>query len=233
MKKSLLKKLSGAEKAVAGVAGAAALASGSQAYGQIISRPPPTNLPNAATPATAGPVNYDFDGNGTVDFVYSFRNPQAAGTGVQWQANFSPFTALGINAIDGYLGPFINYANALSSGDPIGPLNNWRNQAQVTMGSRYRSGAIISPYGGFANVANTPVRGFLGVRFSIGGLTRFGWIDAEVRPATGAAGSGGIFFFGAAYEASGADIEAGAVPEPGTLAMLAIGAVGLLRRRKN
>jgi hypothetical protein len=48
--------------------------------------------------------------------------------------------------------------------------------------------------------------------------------------------TGGVRFFSLAYENSGGSINAGAVPEPSTLAALAFGAVGLaaaaLRRRK-
>lgn len=244
-----LKKLGG-DKAIAGLAGAAAMAAGSEAYAQIIVRPPPPNLPNAASPATnpaTGNIPWDFDGDSVNDFGFQFRNPQSA-TQVKWQANI--FNLVLNNGTDGYVGPYILYAVRLSAGAVIGgtapagyrmqastPIpaqaGSWQPAAgtagtQVTLGSRY--GNLL--YGGFTNLAGTEARGFLGVRFLIGGQMKYGWIDVGVRPATTAAGSGGIFFYGAAYESSGGPIAAGAIPEPGTLAMLALGAAGILGRRR-
>ena len=61
-------------------------------------------------------------------------------------------------------------------------------------------------------------------------------IELQTNAWTGA-GTIGVQFFSLAYENSGAPINAGAVPEPGTLAALAFGGVGLAaaayRRRKN
>lgn len=245
-----LKKLGG-DKAIAGLAGAAAMAAGSEAYAQIIVRPPPANLPNAASPASnpaTGNIPWDFDGDSVADFGFAVRNPQSA-TQVKWQANI--FNLVLNNGADGYLGPYgINYAVRLSAGAVIGaaPPAGYRMQAsvpnpaqagtwrpptgtagtQITLGSNY--GGLL--YGGFTNLAGTEARGFLGVRFLIGGQMKYGWIDVGVRPATTAAGSGGIFFYGAAYESSGGPIAAGAIPEPGTLAMLALGAAGILGRRR-
>src|SRR5262245_33952118 len=234
--KSTLSAVAGADKAVAGLAGGAALASGSHAYGAIVVVPPPANLPNVAAPNTAGPINYNLNGDGIFDFTFSFRNPQSVlpGPGVVWQANFDPAPT---SAVDGYVGPFVTYAtyaHALAAGTAIGAGNPWQTPAsgQVVMGSRYISGGTINPYGGFANAANTPVHGFLGVRFTTAAGIRYGWIEAEVRPATSAASTGGIFFFRAAYEDIGGPINAGQVPEPGTIGMLALGAVGILGRRR-
>lgn len=228
-----------------GLAGAAALAAGSGAYGAIVTFTLPTDLPNAAAPATAGPVTFDVNGDAVNDFTYSFRNPATAtGSGVIWQANFSPVTAGGTNAVIGFAGPFITYGTNLAAGVVIGAAApagaSWRNQAQVVLGSIYRSGGVPSPYGGFVTGgqntgggAQLPQgRGFLGFRFDIGGQTRFGWLDVEVRPATDVAGTGGIFFFGGAYENSGASINAGQIPAPGAVGALALGAVGLLRRSR-
>lgn len=214
-----------------GLAGAAALASGSQAYAAIIVVPPPANLPNVAAPGTAGPLNWDVNSDTVVDFQFSFRFPNSA-TQVHWQANvFNPIGST--NAVIGYNGPFIRYATRLAAGANIGAAGPWfgqtAGQEQVVLGSRYGAGAGLL-YGGFGTP--TPGRGFLGLRFKVGGQDRFGWLDLEVRePSSPTATNGGIYFFGAAWENTGQPIQAGQIPEPGTLAALALGALGVLSRR--
>ncbi len=229
-----------------GLSAATVLAAGTGAYGAIVAITPPANVPNAAGPASnpaVGVIAWDVTGDGTNDFGLQFRNPQSTGTtGVVWQANLSAFTSGGTAAVLGFQGAFIPYGANILNGTNIGPTTpvglSWRNQAQVTLGSIYRSGGIPTPYGGFAAGSSVPSgtisagRGFLGIRFTVGGATRFGWLDVEVRPATSAAGSGGIFFFGGAYEDSGAAIQAGAVPTPGAVSAMALGAAGLLRRSR-
>jgi hypothetical protein len=77
-------------------------------------------------------------------------------------------------------------------------------------------------------------RGYIGVRFDAptGTSVLYGWIDLGIS-ADGATGT----IYGWAYEDSGGSIEAGAVPEPGTLTALACGVataagVAFLKRRK-
>lgn len=75
-------------------------------------------------------------------------------------------------------------------------------------------------------------RGFLGVQFQIGGNTHFGWVDLEVDAILGA-----TRIYGWAYESfADTQIKVGAtstaVPEPGTLATLALGAAGVLAWRR-
>lgn len=228
-----------------GLSAATVLAAGTGAYGAIVAITPPANVLNAAAPASnpaAGGIAWDVTGDAVSDFSLQFRNPQSTGTyGVVWQANLSPFTSGGTAAILGFQGAFIPYGANLVANTVIGATTpaglSWRNQAQVTLGSIYRSGGVPTPYGGFSAGSSVPAgisaaRGYVGLRFTVGGQTRFGWMDIEVRPSTSAAGSGGIFFFGGAYEDSGASIGAGQIPAPGAVSAMALGAAGLLRRSR-
>lgn len=82
------------------------------------------------------------------------------------------------------------------------------------------------PNAQFTNVTNR----FLGVSFSTADESiNYGWIRVSVNNATGS-----FIVHDWAHETTGAGIEAGAVPAPGALALLAAGAsgLGLLRRRK-
>lgn len=81
------------------------------------------------------------------------------------------------------------------------------------------------------------VTGYFGFRFELeedspnasAGTTVYGWAEVERLSPT----SGRVLEW--AYDDAGAPILAGAIPEPGTLGMLALGAVGLaaMRRRKS
>lgn len=81
------------------------------------------------------------------------------------------------------------------------------------------------------NFWNTP--GYLGVRFDpLGGTDwKYGWVHID--SVTASFKSYSYHIDGYAYEDSGAPISAGAVPEPSSLALLAVGAAGvrLLRKR--
>jgi hypothetical protein len=67
--------------------------------------------------------------------------------------------------------------------------------------------------------------------FPIGGVNHYGWVRVDINNAAGT-----FVVRDWAYEDSpGVGIPAGAIPEPGTLGMLAAGAVGVaaLRRRRD
>lgn len=77
------------------------------------------------------------------------------------------------------------------------------------------------------NIAGNPE--YLGLRFQTvnGGPTYYGWVGVDITDPTNLTG----VVTGYAYETSGAGIEAGALPEPAGLALLALGAPFLMRRR--
>ena len=221
-----------------GLVGALAIAGGTSAYGTIVPVGTPTDF--VVSPGTASvSVNWDVNGDAVSDFTFNYRYPNAATQGVIWQANFNPFTGLAAtNGTAGYMGPFIRYTTALPGGFSIGATlansggggaNSWSTAAQTTLGSRYNSGGVPTYYGGLAagalgaahNAVNPGTPAFVGFRFNVGAQTFYGWVQLSVGP-------GSIDFISAAYEnAAGTAIPAGAIPEPSSLAMLALGAAGI------
>ncbi|MEO5720789.1 MAG: PEP-CTERM sorting domain-containing protein [Chthoniobacterales bacterium] len=219
-----------ANKAAKGLVGAIVIAGGTSAYGDIISVGIPADFVVAPGTAVTGPVNWDVNSDGIADFNFTYRyNNTATGSGVIWQANINS-PAVATNGVISYAGPFVRYAFALSMGTNIGPGGAFfaGPSPQVTLGSRYRSGGVPSYYGGFAagpnaNGAVAPgTTAYVGFRFNAADGTHYGWIQLSVGP-------GSIDFVSAAYQSTpNTAIAAGAIPEPGTLGLLALGAVGIL-----
>ena len=211
-----------------GLAGAVAIASGTSAYGSIVTVPVPADLTNSPGGANTT-VNWNVDGVGGNDFTFNNRYPNTTtGSGVVWQMNMNPATGTSAtNGVVSYLGPFVRYAFALAANTSIGTGSPFSTVTQLVLGSQYLSGGIPMYYGGFAagpngNGAVTPgTVAFAGFRFSAPDGTHYGWIALSTSAGT-------IHFVNAAYETTpGMAIPAG-VPEPGTMAMLAMGAAGLL-----
>lgn len=76
---------------------------------------------------------------------------------------------------------------------------------------------------------NTASSSFLGLSFAGASGTLYGWVRVSVNNAAGT-----FVVHDWAYDSTGAGIAAGAIPAPGTLGLLAVGAsgLGLLRGRK-
>ncbi len=203
-----------AAKLSKGLVGALAIAGGTSAYANPVSSTPPPDSMNTAGGADVF-TNWDVDGNGTIDFTFQNRYPNS-GTQVNWHLNFDP--AVAGNGVVGYVGPFVNYANALMMGTNIGPSSTFQTSSQVVLGSNY--GGTL--YGGFATQVPPGTNAYAGFQFSAADGLHYGWLFLNVN-------AGVIDFTGAAYESTpGVAIAAGAIPEPGTMAMLALGAVGVL-----
>ena len=214
-----------------GLAGAIAIASGTSAYGTIITVSTPADLTNSPGGANTQ-VNWDVNGDAINDFLFLNRYPNTVpgNYGVIWQMNMNGTVAA--NGCIGYMGPFIRYANALAFGAPINGAQFFNpGAAQSTLGSRYSYGAAgVFYYGGFAaggpNGSVPPgTFAYAGFRFNAADGVHYGWVRLAV--------SAGLIDFAnpiaAAYEsAPGVGITAGAVPEPGTLSLLALGAAGVL-----
>lgn len=216
--------------------GALAIAGGSSAYGDIVLLTPPPNV-NVPPGTATFSQNWDVNSDGIMDFTINFRFPNTgSGSGVIWQANLNPFAGTAAtNGVVSYQGPFIRYAFALGNGTIINAASPFSTSTQITLGSRYLSGGVPMFYGGFAaggpNGSVPPgTFAFAGFRFTAADGTHFGWINLAVDAGT-------ITFVSAAFESiAGTAITAGAIPEPSTLAMLALGAAGVfgtaIKRRR-
>ncbi|MDQ6623216.1 MAG: PEP-CTERM sorting domain-containing protein [Verrucomicrobiota bacterium] len=222
-----------------GLVGALAIAGGTQAYGAVVKVGPPpsttipvgTNTTGGYDPTYPGDVAWDVDGNGSNDFYFRLRYPgvPASGTGVEWQADFNPFTSLSAtNGIISYQAAFLRYGTALQAGVSVGPGGPFSAVGQIVLGSRYFSSGTPTYYAGFAagpngnNAVPPGTLAYAGFRFAAPDGTHYGWIQLSVS-------AGHIDFVSAAYESTpGTAITTGAVPEPSTLAMLALGATAAL-----
>lgn len=116
-------------------------------------------------------------------------------------------------------GPFLFYPTAMDAGDVIDDLLTFDDAG--VLGSEYFGYGV---YGNFPGVGEK----FVGIKFDIAGAFHFGWILVEV---PGDVSS--VTLKAWAYETTpGTAIAAGAVPEPASLGMLALGAVGIMGWRQ-
>jgi hypothetical protein len=215
-----------------GLAGAAALAGASQAYGTIIVRPVPANIAgnNPTNTSTATITRaIDVDGVGGTDLQIRYRSFTTGGFAIQQSFVFSQ---TGQTAAAGPFGSQSQfYAYQLAGSDAIPGANAFGQNA--TFLTHIATNVNGSDYGYWA----LGDRGFVGFSFlNASSVLCYGYVELQTNAWTGA-GTIGVQFFSLAYEDSGAPIAAGAVPEPSTLAALAFGGAGLAaavyRRRKN
>lgn len=133
-----------------------------------------------------------------------------------------------------YQGATVNYF----PGQVVGFNNGLAYASALSFGASIDAGTVgPSFYGSLAYGAANPnaefnnaTDAYIGLSFPIAGQTHFGWIRVDIDNAAGT-----FLIKDWAYEdVAGQGIAAGAVPEPGALSLLAVGASGVLamRRRK-
>ncbi len=231
---------------IKGLAGAAAMAGASQAYGAVVNVTLPANVVGAA-PTTSSTItaantrNIDLNGDGVRDISVRFRDFTATG-GTVLQSFFYGGTSTSPGAPVGYYIAATHnqtYAFSLKTSYVIGGDSSFYQTAGYLghIVTNYKGKNYgFTAYLGQAGVAET-----IGFRFTAGtDQIDYGYLQLETDPYVSATNPGGIRFISLAYENTGAAITVpaipAAVPEPGSLAALALGAascvgLGLKRRR--
>lgn len=233
------------------LAGAAALAGSTQAYGQVIQIAPPTNIPGHAPINNPSPVTTEYYNvlTGATDatqqpgddFSFSYfnsayhNNPDYFITSVN---GLKPGSAIASTYQFVYL-----YANALTKGTVIGSDTMQFHQTPNPANFVYNGYLTVSFQGTPSSLMQPNTNTYLGFQFtdSNDGLIHNGYLELNSVPYTSPSSPGGLFFLGGAYNSIpdgqvGGDITA--VPEPGTISSLILGAaalagVGLGRRRRS
>ena len=235
-----------------GLAGATAFAGATQSYATIVSVTPPTNITGTASTTTSIKEFWDVDTGTTSaaratgsDVEFGYFNGATSGGGYEF---FTGFYGLNGGKSAAYItSSGSGYAYSLAQGTRIGtggPNTFGQTAGRFTFMSFTYNGTAYGLNDGSQNPNQIE---YVGFQFKAAdGLIHDGWVELESETYASTS-PGGLIFLGAAYntvpDASGGYINSGlltggtAVPEPGTLAALAMGAaglagVGLKRRRK-
>lgn len=182
-------------------------------------------------------VPIDFDGDGMREFEVFYEEPAAGNLNIKLEA-FPDVDAN--NVTDEILVDPTQVAGnsnnplALALGEAIDP-NETATRAWQFIG---RTDTGLSPSGvsnsnGGGNFRSVGVEEFIGVRTVIDGNTHYGWVGIEITALNDATDILTGVVTGYAYETTpGVGIAAGAIPAPGTAALLALGAIGASSRKR-
>jgi hypothetical protein len=114
------------------------------------------------------------------------------------------------------------YPTAFQAPSTIGPALGFSGNSTQTLNT-FGTLAMGTAYGNWAG--GSPVSGYVGVKFQISGADHFGWVHVTWDPTTSTATIDQYAYNG----------EVGApaiVPEPSSLTLLGLGALGLAARRR-
>jgi len=161
--------------------------------------------------------NINFDGSGNEEYVFAHRT---AANRLQLLKDDQTIDANAYRITGANTHPA-----ALAAGTVIDASSSYGNTYDAT---------LANEADGTGNFAIDDIDGnpqYVGVRFQLAesGPLFYGWIGIDITNETDLTGR----VTGFAYENSGGSIAAGAVPEPAGLALLALGAPFLLRRRRS
>jgi hypothetical protein len=152
------------------------------------------------------PYNLDLTGSGTTEYTFSYSATLfSEALSIDTHAN-SVVSTDGMNA------------DRLTAGMLIG------SSSPFASGSNLNIQSYKFPFGGQGQWGSQT--GYLGFQFQFGDLTtHYGWAQLDL---SGFGSTGSAVLVDWAYESTAdAPISAGAVPEPASLALLALGAVGV------